>query len=55
LSVAHFEQRLDSGLPHSVQNFPLFVPSVPHLVQRIAFSQETPTNALLYHPTSRNA
>jgi len=42
-SAAHFGQRLDSGLPHSAQNFLALVLSVPHLVQRIVLNPERAT------------
>ena len=41
LSAAHLGQRLDSGLPHSAQNFLAPVLSIPHFEQRIALYQST--------------
>jgi hypothetical protein len=41
LSAAHFGQRLDSGLPHSAQNFLAPVLSIPHFEQRIVLYQST--------------
>jgi len=45
---------LDSGLPHSAQNFFAPVLSVPHLVQRMGPILRYSDAALLYHPVWRD-
>jgi hypothetical protein len=40
LSEPHLEQRFDNGLPHPMQNFLPWIPSAPHLAQRIGLPAE---------------